>query len=82
MDEFTLEEVAENTRNEDDLCNVLQLIQAFSEFYWVRLPRRKVDWLQHAHLDPQERLACHIGDKEKLFPRHLFEDLQDILKKG
>ena len=27
---------------------------------------------------PRERPTCHIGDKEKLFPWHLFEDLRDV----
>ena len=31
--EFTIQEVAENTWNEDDLHNVSWPIQAFSEFY-------------------------------------------------
>ena len=81
-DAFTPEEVAENTRNEDDLRNVLRPIQAFHEFYWVRTPRGKVDRHQRGYLDAQERPACRIGDKEKLFPWHLFRDLSDVLTKG
>ena len=81
-DEFTPEEVAENTRNEDELRNVLQPLQAFHEFYWIRTPRRKVDRHQRGYLDAQERPACRIGDKEKLIPWHLFEDLGDVLMKG
>lgn len=67
-DDLTPKEVAKNTQNEDDFCNVLQPIQAFNEFHWVRQPRRKVDRLQHGYLDLEERPACRIHDKEKLFP--------------
>jgi len=81
-DEFTPDEVVENTRNEDDLRNVLRPIQAFTEFYWVRLPRRQVDRFQRGYLEPEERPACRIGEKEKFFPWHMFEDLSDVLMKG
>ena len=32
----------ENTRNDDDLRNMLRVIKAFSEFYWVQLPRKRL----------------------------------------
>ena len=73
--------IAEIARSEDDLSNVFWPIQAFNEFCWVRLPRRSVDRLQCGYLDPQENLACRIGDKEQFVPWHLFKDLQDVLKK-
>ena len=56
-DEFTPEELAENTRNEDDLRSVLRPIQAFSEYYWVRVPRRRVDRFHRGYLEPEERPA-------------------------
>jgi hypothetical protein len=73
VDDLAPKEAAENTQNKDDFCNVLQLNKAFNEFYWVRLPRRKVDRLQRGYLDPQGRSACHIRDKERLFAYHLLK---------
>ena len=39
--EFTPEEIVVNTINENELRDVLRPIQAYSEFYWIRLPERK-----------------------------------------
>lgn len=73
--EFTPKEVADNTWNEDDLRNMLQQNQAFGELYRVRSQRRKVDCPEYSYLDPKERPAYYISDKEKLFPWYLFKDL-------
>lgn len=52
-DEFTPKGVEENTWNGDNLQNLLRPIQACSEFYWIWLPKRKVDHLQRDYSDPQ-----------------------------
>lgn len=73
VDKFSPKEVVENIRNEDDLRNMLWPIQWIQ---WILLGtiNKEKGWLSPAWLlGPQDWPACRIGDKEKLFPWHLFK---------
>lgn len=65
VNELTPKKTLDNTLNEDNMRNVLQPIQTFNEFYWVRSPKKNVDCLHVVTWTPKR--DQHVASMTKKY---------------